>query len=83
MKLSAIRDTNDTPVDWWFMYKLPEGAKAPQGARDKSKQGKPSSGSEYIYFDADAQGAPGLSPNTIEKTTSPHTSAIGWKNRLK
>ena len=74
MKLSAIRDTNDAAVDWWFVYKLPEGAEAPQGARDK---GKRSAGNEYIYFDADTKGAPRLSSNTIEKRTSPDTSVIG------
>ncbi len=64
MKLHAIRDSNTKPVDWWFMYKLPHGAKAPKGAKTKSK---PSTGWEYLYFDAETKGQLALSPYTLDQ----------------
>lgn len=27
MELNVFRDTKDKPVDWWFMYKLPNNVK--------------------------------------------------------
>lgn len=63
MTLSAINDTNNQPVDWWFMYKLPHDAKSPKEAKKKNA---PSSGWEYLYFDADSSEGLALSRRTLE-----------------
>lgn len=47
------------PVDWWFMYKVPEG-RGPGGN---------STGYEYVYCDSTG-GAPALSANTLDKPGS-------------
>lgn len=41
MSLSALRDLDGRPVDWWFVYKLPRGI----GPKKKS------SGDEFLYCD--------------------------------
>ena len=63
MTLSAINDSNNKPVDWWFMYKLPENAEAPENAKEKSE---PASGYEYLYFDSETKGDLALSDKTLE-----------------
>ena len=83
MKLHAIRDADATPVDWWFMYKLPHGAGAPKGSTSTAA---PSTGWEYLYFDAETDGPLALSPLTLDKgqgalhkTLQPLYDAFGSK----
>lgn len=45
MAISAL-DEGGKPVDWWFIYKVPKLAKAPNSDS--------ASGYEYVYFDANA-----------------------------
>ncbi|MGH9418720.1 MAG: deoxyribonuclease II family protein, partial [Thermoanaerobaculia bacterium] len=68
MKISAL-DENGKPVDWWFMYKVPElGSGALSGT-------EATSGYEYVYYDSeidkladrDPRKAPSKSPNLINK----------------
>ncbi len=40
-RLSARDDADGAPVDWWFIYKLPEGVGEPPGQ-----------GYDYLYYDA-------------------------------
>ena len=49
--LSAIGDAGK-PVDWWFIYKVPKGARASSKASTKVV---PATGYEYAYFDNQAQ----------------------------
>ena len=65
MSLSAIND-NGKPVDWWFIYKLPDNATSPLGVEPKSKK---TSGYEYLYYDADSTTPLALSPNTLDSNT--------------
>ena len=44
MKLDARDDDGGAVVDWWFMYKLPDGV-----GPDKDQ---PTDGNEYLYYDA-------------------------------
>lgn len=66
MALSAIDDSANQPVDWWFMYKLPQHAKSPKGAAEKNE---PSTGWEYMYYDANSEGDLALSDKTLEDNT--------------
>lgn len=50
MKLAARNDATGSPVDWWFIYKLPLDA-APRG-----KKTPKSNGHEYLYYDARSKG---------------------------
>lgn len=54
-RLNACNDQGGKPVDWWFMYKLPEGC-GPAPAR----------GFNYLYFDADSDRALHLSDKSLE-----------------
>lgn len=63
MILSALDDRDGSPVDWWFVYKLPSDATAPRG-KTKGGAGK-SSGEEYLYFDARGEGPLRLSKKVL------------------
>jgi deoxyribonuclease-2 len=56
MNISAL-DENGTPVDWWFIYKVP------QHARNALSPGAPT-GYEYVYYDQKI-GKPIRSPNLL------------------
>jgi deoxyribonuclease II len=58
--LSAMSDAG-TPVDWWFMYKLPHISKASAAEHG----GQPSVGSEYLYFDSTGTHPPALSAHKL------------------
>jgi deoxyribonuclease-2 len=58
--LQAIDDSGH-PVDWWFMYKLPRDAKSPT----KNSSTKPSTGFEYLYFDANSKKPVARSANVL------------------
>jgi deoxyribonuclease-2 len=58
--LHAIDDSG-SPVDWWFMYKLPRDANSPT----KSGSTKPSTGFEYLYFDSESKKPVARSSNLL------------------
>jgi deoxyribonuclease-2 len=58
--LGALNDKDGSAVDWWFMYKLPDGAKPPKG-----KKGPESTGFEYMYYDSESTGQLALSENQL------------------
>ena len=45
MKISAL-DENGKPVDWWFMYKVPELRGSSKDETDRA------TGYEYVYYDS-------------------------------
>lgn len=61
MTLSAVDDRSGSPVDWWFIYKLPAGA--------SSRSSKTSDGYQYLYFDARSESQLALSPHTLDQDT--------------
>lgn len=44
MTISPLNETG-TPVDWWFLYKVPKGA------AESAPGGSPATGYEYAYYD--------------------------------
>jgi deoxyribonuclease-2 len=57
--LQALNDAEGKPVDWWFMYKLPEECEI------KGKSGPvPDTGFGYLYYDCDGQN-PAISSNLL------------------
>ena len=54
--LSAQSDLGSNNVDWWFIYKLPKGC---------GKQQNPTTGKEYLYFQAGQKSPLSLSTNTL------------------
>ncbi len=55
-RLTALDDRGaGKPVDWWFMYKLPEGCGP-----------APAEGFNYLYFDANTEGRLALSEKTLD-----------------
>ena len=57
-----------TPVDWWFMYKLPHEHKAHQKATSNGQSGETQlSGTNYLYYDASDNSALKLSPHLLGK----------------
>ena len=84
MPLSAIDDSGN-PVDWWFMYKV--AGKSTSGSAIKV------TGTEYVYFDANAPSdaklalsthhvdQDGALPNTLKQvyvSQGASTQHIGW-----
>ena len=81
MSISAI-DENGNPVDWWFMYKV--------SGESTTSSGNKVSGTEYIYFDAnapaDAKAAlssyqvdkTGALPNTLAQIYTAANPNLGW-----
>lgn len=65
MAISAIDETGNA-VDWWFLYKLPRGAKSPK----PGSKTKPSTGFEYLYLDSNSKKVLGLSNQTFLNPTS-------------
>jgi deoxyribonuclease-2 len=57
MPLSAL-DEKGSPVDWWFIYKVPK--------LTKDAQSDDASGYEYVYFDANSS-AVAKSPNRLDQ----------------
>jgi len=60
MPLGAM-DDNGKPVDWWFMYKV--------AGKSTTTDGSKVSGTEYVYFDANApdSGKLALSPHRVDR----------------
>ena len=87
--LCARNDASGSATDWWFAYKLPEGAIPPKGATIRS--GK-TTGYEYLYLDADTSGPLTLSPHRLDtpdgalyqtllplyQAAEAGTNSIGW-----
>jgi deoxyribonuclease-2 len=71
--LSAL-DEDGKPVDWWFLYKLPDDCVGPAGPPAPS--GKKTSGYEYLYYDP-AHTTLGLSPHTLEDGTGALHQTLG------
>jgi deoxyribonuclease II len=69
--LSAISDSG-RPVDWWFIYKLPRDAKSPKAG----SKTKPSTGYEYLYFDAESKTPLALSSKLLSDETSALSSTM-------
>lgn len=58
MKISAL-DENGKPVDWWFMYKVPElGSGALSGS-------EAATGYEYVYYDSTIDQLPDRDPKKV------------------
>ncbi len=55
--LTAKNDQKGAAVDWWFMYKLPDGI-GPKGAKETK-------GNEYLYYDPTSKKPLALSANTL------------------
>jgi deoxyribonuclease-2 len=68
MPLSAL-DEKGNPVDWWFMYKVAGKSTTSEGGRGPTIGGSKVTGTEYVYFDANAptSGALTLSPNRLDQ----------------
>jgi deoxyribonuclease-2 len=64
MGLNVVGD-DGKPVDWFFIYKLPSGAKDPTGKSNKS-----STGTEYMYFDSRSSSPLSLSEHSITDSSS-------------
>src|SRR5581483_5216122 len=62
MKVTAL-DENGKPVDWWFIYKVPQ--LSPGAANDSA------TGYEYVYYDSTIDKAPNIKDRLVEK--SPYT----------
>ena len=62
MELKVLSDTGK-PVDWWFMYKLPDDMKPTKGAAATFKKTK---GNEYLYYDGVEATELALSPHTTD-----------------
>lgn len=56
--LSARRDSDGSPVDWWFIYKLPGDVGSPK-----------TTGFEYLHYDAETSGAPAMAKTTLDQKT--------------
>jgi deoxyribonuclease-2 len=59
MKISAL-DENKKPVDWWFIYKVPQ--LSPGAGRDKA------TGYEYVYYDSTIDGDPDRHKRVVAKS---------------
>ena len=59
--LSALSDLSADAVDWWFIYKFPEGAVL-NGSQKTT-------GQEYLYFDSSSTPALAMSKNRIGSAT--------------
>ena len=55
--LNALNDKDGTPVDWWFMYKLPDNVGPTK-----------TTGYEYLYYDAETEGRLALSARRLDET---------------
>ena len=58
--LSALNDTKRTPLDWWFMYKLPKKA----AIKNKKSSDQNDEGFAYLYYDCEGK-ALSLSPHIL------------------
>ncbi len=63
MTLNAINDSNDKAVDWWFAYKLPHAASAPNDTSGVSG----TTGFEYLYYDSQAHSPLQISPHRLNQ----------------
>ena len=59
MNISAL-DENGKPVDWWFIYKVPQ--LSPGAGIDKT------TGYEYVYYDANIDADPDKSKRKVDKS---------------
>lgn len=64
MTLHVWKDINNTPVDWWFMYKLPQHIEPHAGAADTYQR---TTGWEYLYMDSSTGSQLQLSANTLDQ----------------
>lgn len=79
--LSAQSDLDSNNVDWWFIYKLPKACGPKQN---------PTSGKEYLYFQAEqksplslsknklGEGANGALYNTLQQLFESKSPNVGW-----
>ena len=89
MALSAM-DEAGHPVDWWFMYKVAGESTTSDGARAPKINGKPVTGTEYVYFDANTAASgkltlsphhvdeDGALPNTLKQVYDSTNKNLGW-----
>ncbi len=69
MSLHVLNDTSGASVDWWFLYKLPDNVKGPDG--------KKTTGKEYLYFDSESTELLSMSSNLIDSPTGALENTIG------
>lgn len=62
MALKVLSDSGK-PVDWWFIYKLPDNTKPSKGAAANFTKTR---GNEYLYYDGVEATDLALSPNTTD-----------------
>lgn len=72
MKISAL-DENGQPVDWWFIYKVPQLSR---GANNDA-----ATGYEYIYYDSGLDGAADKTKRKINKSPFTLDSGKGALNQ--
>ncbi|MDJ0628960.1 MAG: deoxyribonuclease II family protein [Rhodobacter sp.] len=63
MALEVLSDAGK-PVDWFFMYKLPDNTKPLKGA---DKTFTKTEGTEYMYYDPTVKGTLALSPHKLDE----------------
>lgn len=63
MTLNIFSD-DGTPVDWWFIYKLPDNTKPKHGAGDNFKK---TDGTEYLYHDSSSDSPLSMSAHSLDK----------------
>ena len=66
--LDALSDIGGKSVDWWFIYKLPAGARA--AGDSTAKMPSVTTGQEYLYYDSGDKTGLGLSSHRIEAPNS-------------
>lgn len=80
MTLSVFDDNTAKPVDWWFIYKLPDNV---EPSKDSSTELSKSEGNEYLYCDANATDKLELSQHKINDAQSALTQTLDQIAALK
>src|SRR5258707_862104 len=80
MKISAL-DENGTPVDWWFIYKVPQLKGGATGNTAGSNNATDNAtGYEYVYYDSTIDGNPDFRQRNVAKSPYVLNSGKGALN---
>src|ERR1700744_3170145 len=67
MNISAL-DESGNPVDWWFIYKVPQLGLGGQNGTGNNQNDDSATGYEYVYYDSTIDSNPITANRTVAKS---------------